>query len=150
MDEQVADSGTPGHTPVAPDARSESIISNTHGGGAAPVKNRRVRSTWPLYVLFVILAGIVGGTISWGFLSDSLAALGIPDPGAITTAGLPFLRGSAWIVAALSVGSFLTSTFLISPRTVDGVNDLKRGVLNVDGTLAARTGSVAAICFGLI
>lgn len=150
MDEQDAGSGTPGSTPVAPDARSESNISNTHSGGAVPVKNSRVRSTWPLYVLFIVVAGIVGGSISWGFLSDSLAALGIPDPGNLTTAGLPFLRAAAWMVAALSVGSFLTSTFLIGPRTVDGINDLKKAVLNVDGTLAARTGSVAAICFGLI
>ena len=109
-----------------------------------------MRPTWPLYVLFLVVAGVVGGTISWGFLADSLAALGIPDPGAVTTAGLPFLRAAGWMIAALSVGSFLASTFLISPRTVDGVNDLRRAVLNVDGTLAARTGAVAALCFGLV
>ena len=113
-------------------------------------RNRRVRPTWPLYVLFFVVAGVVGGTISWGFLSDSLAALGIPDPGFVTTAGLPFLRAAGWMIAALSVGSFLASTFLISPRTVDGGNDLRRAVLNVDGTLAARTGAVAALCFGLV
>ena len=150
MDEQVAVSGTPGQSPVAPDGSSEMNTTTPKVTEQQTVKNRSVRSTWPLYVFFIVVAGIVGGTISWGFLSDSLAALGIPDPGAFTTAGLPFLRAAGWMIAALSVGSFLASTFLISPRTVDGVNDLRRSELNVDGTLAARTGSIAAICFGLV
>lgn len=116
-----------------------------------PAKSRgRVRATWPLYLLFAVVAGTVGALISWGLLSESLAALGIPDPGIITTAGLPFFRAVAWICAALSAGSFLASAFLISPRTVAGKIDLNRAPLSVDGLIAARTGAVAAICFGLI
>lgn len=76
----------------------------------------KVRSTWPLYLAFFLVAGLVGTTIAWGFLTESLAALGIPDPGHLTTAGLPFLRAVGWMLAALAVGSFLTSSFLISPR----------------------------------
>lgn len=76
----------------------------------------KVRSTWPLYLAFFLVAGLVGTTIAWGFLTESLAALGIPDPGHLTTAGLPFLRALGWMLAALAVGSFLTSSFLISPR----------------------------------
>lgn len=76
----------------------------------------KVRPTWPLYLAFFVVAGLVGTTIAWGFLTESLAALGIPDPGHLTTAGLPFLRAVGWMLAALAVGSFLTSSFLISPR----------------------------------
>ncbi|MFP7364209.1 cytochrome c oxidase assembly protein [Corynebacterium callunae] len=114
------------------------------------IKKSRVRVSWPLYILFACVAGLVGAILSWGFLSDSLAALGIPDPGPITTAGLPFLRAVGWILASLSVGSFLASTFFISPRLVDGKNDLKRALLSVDGAISTRTGALAALCFGLI
>lgn len=83
--------------------------------GSAP-RLTKVRSTWPLYLAFFLVAGLVGTTIAWGFLTESLAALGIPDPGHLTTAGLPFLRAVGWMLAALAVGSFLTSSFLIPPR----------------------------------
>src|SRR5699024_11649264 len=53
--------------------------------------------------------------ISLFFLADSLAALGIPDPGRLTTFGLPFFRAIAWILMALSIGSFMTTAFFISP-----------------------------------
>ncbi|QAU51810.1 cytochrome c oxidase assembly protein [Corynebacterium pelargi] len=106
-----------------------------------------VRSMWPLYLLFFLVAGSVGAMISWGFLSESLAALGIPDPGPFTTAGLPFFRAVGWLMAALATGSFLASTFLISPQPAP---NLLKARLSVDGALAARTGSVAALCFGFI
>ncbi|MGO1777458.1 MAG: hypothetical protein ACTHZA_07950, partial [Corynebacterium casei] len=53
---------------------------------AVPPKSN-VRSTWPIYVGAAIIAGLVGGFISLFFLADSLAALGIPDPGRLTTFG---------------------------------------------------------------
>ncbi|ALC06602.1 hypothetical protein CDES_11155 [Corynebacterium deserti GIMN1.010] len=113
-----------------------------------------VRNTWPLYVLFIAVAGVVGAVLAWGFLSESLAALGIPDPGPVTTAGLPFLRAAGWILAALSAGSFMASTFFITPRKTgdEGTNPsyLNKAYLSVDGSIAARTGAVAALCFGLI
>ena len=110
-----------------------------------------MRPTWPLYLLFHAVAGLVGATISFGFLTDSLVALGIPDPGPVTTWGLPFTRAVGWMLAALAVGSFMFSSFYISP-TVPG-NDNTRLVeapLSVDGDIAARTGAVATLCFGLI
>lgn len=89
--------------------------------------------------------------ISWNFLGESLAALGIPDPGRVTTASLPFLRATGWMTAALAVGSFLSSAFLISPIIPDGDNTrLLEARLSVDGHIAARTGAVASLCFGMI
>lgn len=151
--------------PMRPDAASNGEMDTmTHSVSdsnlpAAPPDNtkaprstrERVRSTWPLYLLFFAVAGLVGGTISYGFLSESLAALGIPDPGMMTTYGLPFFRAIGWILAALSVGSFLFAAFCISPRLPHSDNSrLNQAPLSVDGHLASRTGSVAALCFGLI
>lgn len=118
---------------------------------AMPGQREKVRSTWPLYLICALVAGVVGALISWGFLTENLAALGLPDPGSITTVGMPFFRAVGWIFAALAVGSFLFSAFLISPRMPGNDNDNLRGApLSVDGHLASRTGSAAAICFGLI
>lgn len=141
----------------------EQVVAEGSGGVSSPVnksqvKSSKVRITWPFYVLFAFVAGLVGVILAWGFLSESLAALGIPDPGPMTTAGLPFLRAVGWIVAALSAGSFMATTFFISPREIkrsaeDGpqkASYLNRSYLSVDGSIAARTGSFAAICFGLV
>ncbi|WP_225976623.1 MULTISPECIES: cytochrome c oxidase assembly protein [Corynebacterium] len=140
------------------------------------------RPSKALYVLFFTTAGLVAGLISWQFLSASLAALGIPDPGPATTAGLPFLRAGGMMLAALAVGSFYFSSFLTPPRTqhvsemyVDKrrlaaaeqrsqasgygyefhreselATRLRVAELGVDGSLASRTGAVAALCFGMI
>ncbi|SER85946.1 cytochrome c oxidase assembly protein [Corynebacterium cystitidis] len=105
-----------------------------------------VRSTWPIYLATILVAAVVAGSISYSFLAESLAALGIPDPGPATTFGLPALRGAGWLLAALSIGSFLFSAFLIPP---DG-KDLNEAELTVDGHIAARTGASAAAGMGLI
>ncbi|WP_445227812.1 cytochrome c oxidase assembly protein [Corynebacterium sp. H128] len=102
-------------------------------------------STW-LYILFAATAGVVGAMISWVFLGDSLAALGVPDPGPATTAGLPFLRAGGLMLAALAIGSFLSATFFIKPNSTD----LVPAKLSVDGSIAARTGAISCLCFALI
>ncbi|WP_046438989.1 cytochrome c oxidase assembly protein [Corynebacterium kutscheri] len=107
-----------------------------------PETINRVRSTWPLYVLFVSVAGVIAAILGFSFLGESLAALGIPDPGVLTTAGLPFVRAAAWMMASLAVGSFMTAAFYISP--------LKMRTLSVDGAIATRTGTMAIICYALI
>lgn len=132
--------------------------------------------TWPWYVFFALVAGAVGTIISSGFLGESLAALGIPDPGRLTTVGMPFVRAAGWILASLGAGSFLASAFLISPRMVgalpprdatpkrsernagaatdDDCAEIGRRLLDaplsVDGYLAARTGAFSALSFALL
>ncbi|QGU05363.1 Inner membrane protein YebZ [Corynebacterium comes] len=114
-------------------------------------KGSGVRPTWPLYLLFFAVAGLVGATISFGLLTDSLVALGIPDPGPVTTWGLPFFRAVGWMLAALSVGSFMFSAFYISPKVPDNDNSrLVQAPLTVDGDIAARTGAFSALSFGLV
>ncbi|MDO5032912.1 cytochrome c oxidase assembly protein [Corynebacterium sp.] len=107
---------------------------------------RKARSSRLLLLSFVVFAGFVGGFISLFFLADSLAALGIPDPGRLTTFGLPFFRGAGWFLMALTVGSFLASAVLIAPAIPENDNEqLIRARLTVDGHIAARTGVFAAL-----
>lgn len=99
-----------------------------------------------LNLSFVVFAGLVGGIISLFFLADSLAALGIPDPGRMTTFGLPFFRAVSWMLMALAIGSFMSSAFLIYPAVPDKDNErLIEAGLTVDGHIAARTGAWAAV-----
>lgn len=132
------------------------------GSVVQTVEASRPRSTWPLYLLFFLIAGVVGAWISFGLLTDSLIALGIPDPGPLTTVGYPFFRAVGWMLAALGVGSFLSSGFLISPLLPGNRDEpfgrddhrdhyrLMAARLTVDGHVACRTGAVAQICFGLV
>lgn len=111
-------------------------------------QKRAVAPGWPLYLAAIAVAAVVAGAVAQVFAGDSLAALGIPDPGTLTTFGLPALRGAAWMLMALAVGSFLFSAWLIPPRMVGG--DLNGAKLTVDGHIAARTGARASLGVGLI
>ena len=117
----------------------------------ASISEKKVRPTWPLYLLFFVVAGLVGATISFEFLTDSLVALGIPDPGPVTTWGLPFFRAVGWMLAAVAIGSFMFAAFYISPKVPEGDNTrLVEAPLSVDGDIAARTGAISTLSFGLI
>ena len=107
-----------------------------------------VVSAWPLYLAALAAAAVVAGAVAQSFSGGSLAALGIPDPGVTTTFGLPALRGVAWILMALAVGSFMLSSFFIPPR-MQG-EDLNGAQLTVDGHIASRTGAHASAGIVLI
>ena len=62
-----------------------------------------------------------------------LVALGLPDPGALTTYGLPVVRTLSEIAAVLTVGSLLLATFLTSPEP--------DGFLGLTGYRALRAAS---------
>ncbi|OFL80325.1 MULTISPECIES: cytochrome c oxidase assembly protein [unclassified Corynebacterium] len=127
---------------------SEEQLSSQDGDGfavaSAPAARRRARGSAWIYVCIAIVAGIAAGGIASFFLADSLKALGIPDPGRVTTVGLPFVRAAAWIAMATSVGSFLASSFFISPREHDA-ETLNTAPLTVDGHVAKRVGALAAL-----
>src|SRR5699024_33118 len=117
---------------------------------AVPPKSN-VRSSWPIYVVAALIAGLVAGLISLFFLSESRAVFGILEPGLLTTFGLPFFRALAWILIALSIGSFMTAAFFISADIPDKDNSrLDEARLTVDGFIAKRTGAVAAFGVAII
>ncbi|MDY6049960.1 MAG: cytochrome c oxidase assembly protein [Corynebacterium sp.] len=107
----------------------------------------KARQSTLIYAIIAAVAGVVAMVISGAFLNQSLAALGIPDPGLITTAGLPFVRGLALILACLAGGQFLLAAFLIPPADE---RDYRHSQLSVDQAIAVRTGTWALVGFAIV
>ena len=110
---------------------------------ASSVRNSVV---WPVLVGVGLLAGAVAAGIGALSLADALTATGLPDPGPVTTYGLPFVRAAGEIAAVIAVGSFLFAAFLAAPQT--------NGVLDVAGYRALRLGAAASgvwtVCAALL
>ncbi|ORV42880.1 copper resistance protein CopD [Mycolicibacter engbaekii] len=100
----------------------------------------------PMLSGLALLAGGTAAGIGALSLTDALTATGLPDPGPVTTLGLPFVRAVGEFAAALAVGSFLLAAFLVPPQ--------QSGVLDAAGYRALRLGSVAsgtwAVCTALL
>lgn len=101
---------------------------------------------WPVLAGVAVLAGCTAAGIGALSLASSLTVTGLPDPGPVTTLGLPFVRAAGEIGAVLAVGSFLFAAFLVPPQ--------RNGVLDADGYRALRLGTVAsgvwAVCAALL
>ena len=93
-----------------------------------------------------MLAGCTAAGIGALSLAAALTATGLPDPGPVTTLGLPFVRAAGEVAAVVAVGAFLLAAFLVPPQ--------KSGVLDADGYRAVRIGAVAtgmwAVCAALL
>ncbi|MBC2681058.1 copper resistance protein CopD [Corynebacterium sp. 4HC-13] len=110
-----------------------------------PAENKsapRMKSPALVYVLAAVLAGLVAAIIGYSFTGASLAVLGVPDPGIVTTFGFPLLRAAGTLVACIGVGGFLMSALGTPPR--------KDGYLDLDGFRASRTGTWAMFLWGII
>ena len=83
---------------------------------AARVPNTRTATVWPVLVGVGLLAGVTAAGIAALSLADALTATGLPDPGPVTTYGLPFFRAAGEIAAVVAVGSFLLAAFLVPPQ----------------------------------
>ena len=106
----------------------------------------RSAAVWPVLVGVAVLAGVTAAGIGALSLADALTATGLPDPGPVTTYGLPFVRAAGEIAAVLAVGSFMFAAFMVPPQTT--------GVLDAAGYRALRLGTVAsgvwAVCAALL
>jgi cytochrome c oxidase assembly factor CtaG/putative copper export protein len=106
----------------------------------------RTRGVWPVLFGVALLAGVTAAAISAMTLADALTATGLPDPGPVTTYGLPFVRAAGEIAAVVAVGSFMFAAFLVPPQ--------QTGVLDADGYRALRVGTVASgiwtVCAALL
>lgn len=111
---------------------------------SAPVD--RHTAVWPILWMVALLAGATAAAIGALSLADALTATGLPDPGPVTTVGLPFVRAAGEIAAVLAVGSFLFAAFFVPPQD--------NGVLDVAGYRALRMGVAAsgawAVCAALL
>jgi putative copper resistance protein D len=103
-------------------------------------------AVWPVLVGVAVLAGATAAGIGALSLADALTATGLPDPGPVTTYGLPFVRAAGEIAAVLAAGSFLFAAFLVPPQG--------NGVLDAAGYRALRLGTAASavwtVCAALL
>ncbi|MCK8671369.1 bifunctional copper resistance protein CopD/cytochrome c oxidase assembly protein [Rhodococcus sp. HM1] len=97
--------------------------------------------TTALYVVFGVISAIVAAIVVGLSASQALVLLGIPDPGPLTTYGLPAVRGVAEIAAVATIGSLFFAAFLVPPQ--------RSGVLDVDGYRSVRTAGAAALVWAL-
>ena len=102
---------------------------------SAPASGRGNPSV--LLVLFGILAAIVAALVVGLSAAQALVLLGIPDPGALTTYGLPAVRAVSEVATVITIGSLFFAAFLVPPQ--------KSGVLDVGGYRAVRTAGIAAV-----
>ncbi|MEU4414615.1 cytochrome c oxidase assembly protein [Nocardia salmonicida] len=105
--------------------------------GGPPAESGPAASFGLLSVVAGCIAAVVAAMVVGLSAAHALSLLGIPDPGALTTYGLPALRAVADLAAAVTVGSLLFAAFLLPPR--DG------GLLDVGGYRAVRRASDAAL-----
>jgi cytochrome c oxidase assembly factor CtaG/putative copper export protein len=112
----------------------------------SPVRNARTGTVWPVLVGVGLLAGVTAAGIAGLSVADALTATGLPNPGPVTSYGLPLFRAAGEIAAVVAVGSFLLAAFLVPPQS--------NGVLDVSGYRALRVGTFAsgvwAVCAAML
>lgn len=87
-----------------------------------------------------VIAALVAAMVVALSAAEALTLLGIPDPGPLTTYGLPAVRALSDLFAALTVGSLLFAAFLMPPQ--------RNGLLDVGGYRAVRRAAYSALAWG--
>ncbi|NKX90338.1 cytochrome c oxidase assembly protein [Nocardia coubleae] len=131
---------------------SQDRSAGTVGDGAGPAETDRAAATGSsssaggrafgaLGAIAGAMAAAVAAIVVALSAAQALSLLGIPDPGALTTYGLPALRALADLSAAVTVGSLLFAAFLLPPKD--------SGLLEAGGYRAVRRASDAAIVWAV-
>ncbi|MEV0031492.1 cytochrome c oxidase assembly protein [Nocardia sp. NPDC050793] len=124
---------SPQDTPLAP---AEPDVQRSGATGSSAV----------VTVFAGAVAAVVAALVVGLSAAQALSLLGIPDPGPLTTYGLPALRALSDLAAALTVGSLLFAAFLVPPQA--------DGLLDVGGYRAVRRASnfavLSACCAALL
>ncbi|WP_040794971.1 cytochrome c oxidase assembly protein [Nocardia higoensis] len=110
-----------------------------------PVETIAARDTAPsaagrfaaVTVVYGAVAAVTAALVVGLSAAQALSLLGIPDPGTLTTYGLPAVRALADLAAALTVGSLLFAAFLVPPQG--------NGLLDAGGYRAVRMASNFAL-----
>ncbi len=114
--------------------------------GGQVASSVRSSAVWPVLLGVAVLAGATAAGIGALSLADALTATGLPNPGPVTTYGLPFVRAAGEIAAVVAAGSFLFAAFLVPPQA--------NGVLDAGGYRALRLGTGASavwtVCAALL
>lgn len=105
----------------------------------APAPIRPAPGVGGLLVLGLVVAGLVAGGLAALTGARPVASLGLPDPGALTTIGLPAVRAVTESAIVLAIGAALTAAFLVPPQ--------RSGYLDVAGYRALRIGTWCAVAW---
>ncbi|KAA0022882.1 cytochrome c oxidase assembly protein [Antrihabitans cavernicola] len=98
-------------------------------------------SSTALLIVGALIAGAVAALVVGFSAAHALVLLGIPDPGPLTTYGLPAMRAIGEGAGVVTIGSLLLASFLVPPQS--------NGVLDVDGYRALRMASNAAVVWAI-
>jgi putative copper resistance protein D len=107
----------------------------TSATSLAPAAVRGSRA-WSVLYGVAVLAGVTAAALSALSIVDALTATGLPDPGPVTTYGLPFVKAVGEIAAVTAVGAFMFAAFLVPPQ--------RNQVLDAAGYRALRMGTAAS------
>ena len=108
---------------------------------ATTVGPSRTRSVVPVVVLLAVVAAAVVVPLSRMSSDIALQLVGVPDPGLLTTAGLPALRSIGELLASVAVGAALFAAFFTPPQ--------KDKTLDVDGYRSQQLSSWANIAWAV-
>lgn len=97
------------------------------------------RPIWPIFLALFTIGAVVAITLSGLSTAQALVLLGIPDPGVLTTAGLPAVRVIAELLCAAAVGTAMFAVFFTPPAS--------DGTLDVAGYRAQRVSSWANLAW---
>jgi cytochrome c oxidase assembly factor CtaG/uncharacterized membrane protein len=81
----------------------------------------------------LVVAVLVAGALTALTGARPIASLGLPDPGALTSVGLPAVRAAAEVLMVLTIGATLFTAFLAPPQ--------RSGYLDVAGYRSLRVAS---------
>ncbi|WP_299023031.1 cytochrome c oxidase assembly protein [uncultured Dietzia sp.] len=101
----------------------------------------RTRSVVPVVILLAVVTAAVVVPLSGMSTEIALELVGVPDPGVLTTAGLPAVRAIGELLASVAVGSALFAAFFPPPQ--------KDRTLDVDGYRAQRLSSWANLAWAV-
>ncbi|GAA3689113.1 cytochrome c oxidase assembly protein [Gordonia hankookensis] len=87
------------------------------------------------------LAGIVAILVTAMSAATAVQLAGVPDPGWLTTYGLPAVTAIGEVSAAIALGSAVFAAFFVPPQS--------DGVLDVGGYRAIRIAATAALTWGV-
>ncbi|MGW4366870.1 cytochrome c oxidase assembly protein [Nocardia takedensis] len=110
---------------------------STETGASDPVGQGPAGNAAALTVIAGAVSAVVAALVVGLSATQALSLLGIPDPGPLTTYGLPALRALADLSAALTVGALLFAAFLTPPQS--------SGLLDAGGYRALRRASWFAL-----
>lgn len=81
------------------------------------------RPVWPVILILLVIGAALAVILSGLSTAQALVLLGIPDPGILTTAGLPAMRVIAELLCTVAVGTAMFAVFF-TPAAPDGTLDV--------------------------